>query len=106
MPLLGQLLVTLFGSFFASLAKDATRKAATLAAAFAAIVAAGVALMLVFNNTVSPLVSQVFNTQYGQFLGLAFPPVAGTCISAFTTCWVACGTYRLYLQITQASASS
>lgn len=38
----------------------------------------------VFNSYLAPLAQEAFNTQYGQFMGLAFPPVAGTCMATFT----------------------
>ena len=51
--------------------------------------------MVLFNAMVSPLVASMFSTQYGQFLGLAFPPVAGTCLATITATWVGCSTYKL-----------
>jgi hypothetical protein len=106
MPLLGQLFVSLFGGFFGGLLKDASRKTATLVVATAAIVTAGVTLMGIFNAAVAPLVAQMFSTQYGQFLGLAFPPIAGTCLATIVGCWLGCAAYRLAMQITQTAASA
>jgi hypothetical protein len=60
----------------------------------------------VFNNVVSPLVGQMFSTQYGQFLGLAFPPIAGTCMTGIAATWGACALYKLKVQSIKMSASS
>jgi len=49
----------------------------------------------VFNSYLAPLASQAFNTQYGQFMGLAFPPVAGTCIVTFSGALLASFLWRL-----------
>jgi len=95
MPLLGQLLVNLFGGLATGLAAWFAKRAASKAIVVAGIVASVTALMLLFNNTVAPLAAQMFSTSYGQFLGLAFPPVAGTCLAAISTCWVGCATYKL-----------
>lgn len=89
----------LFQSFFVALGTFLTRlfaaKIAIRVLAVAAITALGTGLVVLFNSTVAPLVAAAFSTQYGQFLGLAFPPVAGTCLAAIATVWVACTTYKL-----------
>lgn len=40
-----------------------------------------------FSAFISPLLSLLFNTQFGQFIGLAFPPIAGTVLSGYVTLW-------------------
>jgi hypothetical protein len=95
MPLFAQMVATLFGALSAFLAKLFVAKLAIRVAGVAAIVAIGAALMTTFNNYVAPLVGQLFSTQYGQFLGLAFPPISGTCIAAIAGVWAACTTYAL-----------
>lgn len=106
MPLLGTLLASLFGSLLGGLGKDAARKAATLALALASFAAATVTLMAAFRALVAPLVQSMFSTSYGQFIGLAFPPVAGNCMAAYIGCWIACAVYRAHLRITQTTASA
>lgn len=95
MPLLGALLVNLFGGVVAGMAARLGQKVVDKALVVAALTAAAAALMVLFNTTVSPLVSGMFNTQYGQFLGLAFPPVAGSCLASISLVWVGCNTYKL-----------
>lgn len=106
MPQLATLLASLIGSLIGGFGKDAARKGATLLIATAAFAAATVALMLVFRTVVAPLVQAAFSTTLGQYIGLAFPPVAGNCIAATTACWIACAVYRLQTRIVQATASS
>jgi len=70
------LLLAMFG------AKYAVRLAALTA--LAALYAAG---LVAFSALISPWIGAVFNTQYGQLLGLLFPPVAGTVLAALAAFW-------------------
>jgi len=93
MPILGGLLVSLFtgiGGLFSAIfgAQIALRLAAV-----ASLLTFGAALLLVFNTAVAPLAGAVFSTAYGQFIGLAFPPIAGTCLAAVASVWSACALY-------------
>lgn len=49
-----------------------------------------------FNAFVQPLLSALFNTQYGQLLGLIFPPIAGTVIAGLIGLWVGKVTYEYF----------
>lgn len=95
MPLLANLLAglvtglttlisTIFGVFLA-----------VRLAAFAAFLAFAALLVAAFNTLVAPLAEQIFSTSWGMVLGLAFPPVAGTCLAALAACWSACALYSL-----------
>lgn len=106
MPLLAQLLTSLFGSFIAGLTKDLSRKATTLVVATGSFAVAAVTLMAAFRLVVKPLALAMFSTQYGQVIGLAFPPVAGSCIAAITACWIACAAYKMQLLIIKTTASA
>lgn len=106
MPLLAALMSSLFGSLTSFIALLWAKKLAVTAVAIVAFAAALTALMLVFNGLVSPLVQAMFSTQYGQFLGLVFPPIAGTCLSGLATCWGACALYKLKVQSIKMSASA
>jgi len=35
----------------------------------------------------------LFNTAYGQLIGLAVPPIAGTCLGIIASTWAACTLY-------------
>lgn len=93
MPLLGSLLLTLVSGFASFLAQFLAKKVAIIAAALTGLAAITVALLAVFNSLVAPLAEQAFSTEYGQFLGLCFPPVSGNCLAAIGACWAACTLY-------------
>lgn len=59
-----------------------------------------------FNAAISPLASNIFNTQYGQFLGLAFPPVAGTCVATLLGAIVFAVAYRFKMQFLRTAAGA
>lgn len=99
MPLLATFLGNLFAGFATWLAQFFSKQVAARVAGGAALVAIVAALMLVFNTAVAPLVAQAFSTSYGQVIGLAFPPVAGTCLSTITTVWLACASYKLQQRV-------
>jgi len=106
MPLLGALISSLFGGIASFFALLWAKKISVTVLAVAAFGLALVALMAVFNLLVTPLVAAMFSTQYGQFLGLAFPPMAGTCLASLGTCWGACALYKLKVQSIKMSASA
>ncbi len=95
MPLLAGLISSLITGVVAFLAKLFAAKLPIKVAAIAGLVAAGAALMVFFNTAISPLIGQAFNTQYGQFIGLAFPPVAGSCLATLLAAFLAIQTYKL-----------
>lgn len=100
MPLLAALLPALaafIGKIFATML--ALRVAGVLA-----LVAASGALLLVYNTTIAPLAAAAFATDYGQFLGLIFPPISGTCLAAIATVWSACALYGLQKRAIVATA--
>lgn len=51
-----------------------------------------------FNGYLAPLAQQAFSTSYGQFMGLAFPPVAGTCMATFGAALLASFLWKLKRQ--------
>lgn len=99
MPLLANFIGGLFTGLATWLATFFTKQVAVRITAGAALVASLAALMLLFNTQVAPLVAMAFSTQYGQVIGLAFPPVAGTCLATISAMWVACTTYKLQERI-------
>jgi len=52
-------------------------------------------LLGVFNTAVAPIAAAAFSTSYGQVLGLAFPPIAGSCLASIAAVWAACGLYGI-----------
>lgn len=106
MPLLGALISSLFGGVASFIAMLWAKKLAVTAVAVVAFAASLTVLMAAFNLIVTPLIASMFSTQFGQFLGLAFPPAAGTCLASLATCWGACALYKLKIQSIKMSASA
>lgn len=98
--------MSLFGGIASLMAAMWAKKISVSVLAVAGFALALTALMATFNMLVSPLVGALFSTQYGQFLGLAFPPVAGTCLFSLSSCWGACALYKLKIQSIKMSASA
>lgn len=95
MPILASLLVSLFTGVGGLLSAMFGAQIAVRLAAVAALISFGVALLAIFNGVVAPIAAAVFSTSYGQLLGLAFPPIAGTCLAAIATTWSACTLYGI-----------
>lgn len=95
MPLLGSLIAGLFASLTSVLGAWFGVSVAVKVAAVAAFLAFAAALLAVFNTAVAPLVGAMFATSWGMVLGLAFPPIAGTCLAVLAAVWGACGLYGM-----------
>jgi len=93
MPIFAALVSGLMGALASFLAKFVARKVAVVGAALTALATITGAALVTFNALVSPLVAQMFSTSYGQLIGLAFPPVAGTCMATLGAAWAACTLY-------------
>lgn len=106
MPILAGLLTSLFGGIASLFAVWWGKKIAVSVLAVAGVAAALVVLMATFNLLVTPLIAAMFSSMYGQFVGLAFPPIAGTCLASLGTCWGACALYKLKVQSIKMSAAA
>lgn len=95
MPIFAQLFASFFGALAAFLARIFAARVAIRVAAVTAIAALGTGLVVAFNEFVAPLALAIFSTQYGQLLGLVFPPISGTVITGLFTLWIAAMLYRL-----------
>jgi len=95
MPILGGLLVSLFTGLGGLFSAIFGAQIAVKLAAVAAFLGFGVVLLGVFNTLVAPIAAAVFATSFGQVIGLAFPPIAGTCLAAVSAVWAACGLYGI-----------
>ena len=95
MPLIGTLLVSLFGQMAGFMALYVGRKIAVAAAAVACLALLYTAVLVCFHEIVTPLLAALFTTAYGAALGLAFPPIAGTCLSAWTLSEACLAAFRL-----------
>ena len=95
MPLFAAFFGALFSSLGVFLAKMFAAKLAIRLVAVGVLVALAGGLVTAFNAWLVPMISMLFNTQYGQFLGLAFPPIAGTVMTTYMTAVLSVATYKL-----------
>jgi len=96
MPLLGSLLVNLFGGFVAWLLQFVTRKVAFGIAGVTTMSIITVALFVAMRGALAALQSASSGapTVFVQAVGIAVPPVAPFCLSTIVTIWTACAVYR------------
>lgn len=106
MPLFAAFLSSLLGGLAGFFAEIVTRKGITIAFAVTGIAVASAMLLTAFNLAVSPLVQAMFSTQYGQFIGLAFPPMAGNCLALIGAMWAGCAAYKLKVNAIKMTASA
>lgn len=93
MPILAGLLVSMFSALASMFALNLSKKVAFGLAAVTTLGTLYGGLVVVMNAAVSPILGSLFSTSYGQFIGLAFPPIAGTCLGIIATTWAACTLY-------------
>lgn len=99
MPLLAAFLSTIFQAIAAFMLKVFLAKLSLRIIGYGLLIAISTAMVVAFNGYIAPLVGQVFNTQYGQFIGLAFPPVAGTCVATLVAAMGGVFAYRLKVRL-------
>lgn len=95
MPLFAAFFGALFSALGAFLVKIFVAKIAIRVVAVTAILGLYSGLLVVFNALIAPLIAQVFANEYGQFLGLLFPPVAGTILAMLLGFYLTVKTYQL-----------
>lgn len=95
MPLLAAFLSTMFTAIGGFMLRIFLVRTSLRAVGVAGVLSLWAALLAAFNGFISPLLAQAFSTQYGQFIGLAFPPVAGSCITTIVGAAGAVQAYRL-----------
>jgi hypothetical protein len=95
MPLFAQFFGALFSALGGFLLKIFVARIAVRIAAVTLMTTLAAGLFATFNALISPWIAMVFNTQYGQFLGLLFPPISGTIITALMAFWLAVKTYQM-----------
>ena len=96
MPLFAVLFKAVMGNLVAFASLFVTAKYAIRLAAVLALAAIYITAVTVFTTVVSPLVGSLFATSYGQFIGLAFPPIAGTVVTGLSGLWVALVGFSYY----------
>jgi hypothetical protein len=93
MPLLAVLWTAISAQMMGLVAFFLAKKVGVIVLVVAALATSAGALYLTMRGLIVPLASSLFSTSYGSIIGLAFPPVAGTCMLAISGTWIACGLY-------------
>ena len=101
MPLLATFLGSILSSIFGLVAAITGAKVAVRLLAVASVAALYVASVLAFSNIIAPWLAVVFSSQYGQLLGLLFPPVAGTVLAALASYWGTVAAFRYVQSLTK-----
>ena len=101
MSLLATLLSGILGSIFTLIVGITGASAAIRLIAVAVVATAYVALVLAFSALIAPWIASVFSSQYGQLLGLLFPPVAGTVMASLASFWAVVVGYRYMSTLTK-----
>lgn len=101
MPLLAGLISSLFTRLFGLATALTAGKLAIRYSVVIALATLYVAAVTLFNGFVSPLLGALFATSYGQVIGLAFPPMAGTVLAGYFGLWSALLSYRYFKRLGQ-----
>jgi len=86
-PLLGKLIYWMFGSFYGLMLAMFGAKWAIRLTAAATLAGLYIACAITFSIMIVPWLAAFAATTLGYFLGLLFPPIAGTIIAALTGWW-------------------
>jgi len=93
MPLLGSLLVSLFGSIAGFLAQYFSKKLTIGLAFVATLTAITAALLLGMRGLIAAIAPVLGQGNFAYGLSLAIPPNASACVTAIVACWSACTLY-------------
>lgn len=104
MSIFAQFFTALFSALGGFLLKLFAARVAIRLVAVGLMMALSASMFALFNTTIAPLIQQLFSTQYGQFLGLLFPPIAGTIIATLLACWLAVATYMVQKRAIEVTA--
>lgn len=96
MPLFAVLFKAVLGNLAAAVALFITTKYAIRMAAVLALAAIYITAVTLFSTTIAPLLGALFSTGYGQFIGLAFPPIAGSVVAGLGALWVSLVGFSYY----------
>ncbi len=87
MPLLAAFLGSIGTSIYAVMLTMFGAKIATRLAAVMLLATIYISCLSLFIGLVSPWLSAVFSSAYGQLIGLLFPPIAGSVVAGLGTYW-------------------
>jgi hypothetical protein len=89
MPVLAVLLKALLGSLYGLLVALVTQRLSMKLAGILFIAGGYVVFVVLYTTTVAPLIALLFSTAYGNFIGLMFPPIAGSVLAGVVGLWIA-----------------
>lgn len=96
MPLLGALIQSLFGNISALILALAASRYALALSAVLGLAGLYIAAVGAFSAFVQPLIGALFSTSFGQVIGLAFPPIAGSIIAGYYALWLGLVAFRYW----------
>jgi len=96
MPKLALLFESIFARFFTFLMVRYGAELATKMTVILSLAGMYVSSITAFNAFISPLFQQLFQTDFGMVIGLAFPPIAGYVITGLLTLWAGAIVYRYF----------
>ena len=105
MPLLAALLKSGIVSIYALVVAFQTLRYGVLLSVMGAASAAYVLCVIGWSLQIVPLIAALFSTAYGSFIGLAFPPIAGTVIAGYIATWSCVVAKNYILKITKLGLS-
>jgi hypothetical protein len=88
MPLFASLFLAVFNKVFSFVAAYLGFKFALRLTVVLSLAALYIGGLTAFQNFVVPLVAALFSTSFGQVIGLAFPPIAGTVVTGLAALWI------------------
>ena len=101
MPLFAALFSAISSSIFGLIVAAFGAKIAVRLTAVASVAALYAACVAVFNGMISPWIEAIFSTQYGQLLGLLFPPVSGTIMASLIAYWTSVLAFKYFSSLTK-----
>lgn len=93
--------VTAFATFLAEFIRDGIVRKGL---AVTSIITFTGAFIIFFNQALTPFLAEAFSTQYGQFIGLAFPPISGSVMTAYVAAIFASQAYKMKVRLTSIAA--
>lgn len=87
MPIFAAFLGSILAKIYSALVYLVGAKFAIRVAIAMAFASSYISMVVVFNSYLEDWLEQVFSSDYGQFLGLLFPPVAGSVIAGLSAFW-------------------
>jgi hypothetical protein len=102
MPIFSALFLSLAGKAFALLALVQAQHWGVRIAVVTSLATVYVACVVVFTAVIGPLFNAVTSSNYGQLIGLLFPPMAGTVLGLLAGLWGAILANRLTVRLLKA----